>query len=208
MDITSPFKSEVLRPFTTWVIPGSIAVAPYILVLGFYLPQVTAFWNTHPSAAVGVIVICALAAGLILENIGASIESGWWDTILQGKDESHLRNWDRYLKLRIKDEFVAQRYLKTRVMQLKFELSMAPALLLFWIGLLWLNYLYQMWQQPGVIFVSALLFLGILYLLRESYVSSRVLSGLRELILAAVEEESTKREKESAERVAQEGVTY
>jgi hypothetical protein len=190
VDLTAPFKTEVLRPITTLVVPGSIAVAPYILVLGFYIPAAARFWETHGGAAAVVITICVLAAGLILENIGASIEVMLWDTVLQSKDATHLPNWDRYLELEMKDELIAQRYLESLVMRMKFELSMAPALLVFWVGLTWLNYLYTLWSVPGSILTSALLALGAVYFLRCSYISARVLSHVRKLILEAAKDDT------------------
>lgn len=193
MDLTAPFKDEVLRPITTWVIPGSIAIAPYILILGSYVPRVMHFWDAHEAAGTAVITICVLTAGLILDNVGASIESNWWDRLLVTKYSNHLNDWDRYLKLRIKDEIVAQRYLKDFVMRMKFELSMAPALLLFWGGLMWLNALYAIWEPRGVLFMSGLLVGGALYFLRASYVSARVLSRVRTSILEAIAEEKDAR---------------
>ena len=190
MDITAPFKSEVLRPITTWVIPGSIAIAPYVLVLAFHVPQVASFLKASPSAAAAVITICVLSAGLILDNFGSSIESGWWDRLLQRRYPNHLNDWHRYLKLRINDEIIAHRYLKTILMRMKFELSMAPALLIFWIGLSWLNWIYGIWLVRGFVFITILIFAGVLYFLRSSYTSARVLSRLRAAILDVIDGET------------------
>ena len=190
MDITAPFKSEVLRPITTWVIPGSIAIAPYVLVLAFHVPQVASFLKASPSASAAVITICVLSAGLVLDNFGSSIESGLWDRLLQRKYPNHLSDWDRYLKLRIKDEIIAHRYLKSILMRMKFELSMAPALLIFWVGLSWVNWIYGIWLVRGTIFITVLILSGVLYFLRSSYTSARVLSRVRASILEAIDDET------------------
>jgi hypothetical protein len=100
MDITSPFKTEVLRPFTTWVIPGSFAIGPYLIIVSYYAPAVAKFWDTNPSAAIAVITIATLAAGLVLESFGESIETVFWDRILQRKYGDHNEKWEAYLKLR------------------------------------------------------------------------------------------------------------
>ena len=70
MDITSPFKSEIFRPLVTLVIPGAVALAPYILVVAYYFPEVVIFWNEHPSAFVAILVVSVVTTGLILENLG------------------------------------------------------------------------------------------------------------------------------------------
>lgn len=186
MDITAPFKSEVLRPITTWVIPGAIALGPYVLILGFYVPPVRQFWETHPSASIAVITLFVLTVGMILENVGATIETVAWDQLVQRKYSDHLNNWNRYLKLRLKDEIIGHRYLKTLVLRMKFELSMAPALFVFWCGIIWVNALFHVWLVPGVVFISALLLAGSVYFLRSSYTSVRVLSEVRALILEAI----------------------
>jgi hypothetical protein len=191
MDVTAPFKSEVLRPITTWVIPGFVAIAPYVVVVGFYVPEAKRFCEAHPSAATVFMLICVLAAGLILENFGASIETALWDRLLDRKYANHLENWDRYLKLRLRDEIIAQRYLKTLVPRMKFELSMAPALFIFWLGLLWLNLIYRVWTVHGFTFLSALLVLGAFYFLRTSYTSAKVLSRIRGLILECIAEDQS-----------------
>lgn len=190
MDLTSPFKSEVLRPITTWVIPGSIAIGPYLLIVAFYVPAFDHFLGARDAVAGALVTICVLAAGLILDNIGSSIEANWWDPLLVKKYPNHLEDWDRYLKLRINDEIVAARYLKTHVMQMKFELSMAPALMAFWVGLLWLDYIYKIWFVSGTLAACVILAIGTAYFLVESYNSARVLSRTRVSILESVEAES------------------
>ena len=190
MDLTSPFKSEVLRPITTWVIPGSIAIGPYLLITAYYVPSVGNFLRTEPSAAAAVVAICVVAAGLILDNFGSSIEASWWDPLLVKRYPNHLSDWDRYLKLRIKDEIVAARYLRDHLLRMKFELSMAPALMLFWMGLLWLNYIYRIWFARGTVLISVILAIGDVYFLYSSFHSARVLSRVRASILEAVEEEA------------------
>ncbi len=66
---------------------------------------------------------------------------------------------------------------------------MAPALLISWLGLLWVNYIYNVWLVRGLLFVSALLVAGVIYFLRSSYNSARVLSRVRVSILQAIADE-------------------
>lgn len=186
MDLTAPFKTEVLRPVTTLIVPGTIAVGPFVLILGDYVPAIANFWNDHPSAFSVLIVLAILAAGFIIDDLGAEIEVLAWDRLLCKNDKSHNKNWSEYLKLQLNDELVGQRYLRTKFTQLKFELAMGPSLVIFWAGLLWLQVLHKMWSAIGFALVTLLLFMGAGYLLWESWRTAQVLSKTRKLILEAV----------------------
>ena|SRR6185436_13948221 len=186
MDLTAPFKPEFLRPITTLIVPGTIAVGPFVLVLGDYVAPVANFWDDHTTAFAVLLAISVLAAGFIIEDVGANIEFYLWDKELNKKNPTHLINWNEYLKLRIDNELVGERYLDAKVTQLKFELSMAPALIIFWSGLLWLQVLHPMWSIIGFILVTLLLFTSAVYLLWESWQTAKVLSKTRALIIEAI----------------------
>ena len=188
MDLTAPFKTEVLRPITTLIVPGTIAVGPFVLILEDYVAPVARFMAEHASAFAVLLVISVLAAGFIIDDLGAAIESRIWDPLLEKRDPSHTRNWHAYLKLQINDELVGQRYLRTKVTQLKFELAMAPALMIFWIGLAWLQVIHGLWSRLGFVVVTLLILAGAGYLLWESFKTARVLSRTRALILEAITE--------------------
>lgn len=97
-----------------------------------------------------------------------------------------------YLKSETKDEIVGQRYLRTILVRMKFELSMAPALLFLWFGLLWMNLLYKVRPFGGFILVTCFLFILTAYLLIESYWSAKNIAKTRRLIVEAIEEKSTR----------------
>jgi hypothetical protein len=188
MDVTSAFKSEVFRPLVTLVIPGAIAKAPFILVAAYYFPQVIVFWNEHPSAFVAIVVISVLAVGLVLENLGSFIEWNVFDELLDQRDPEHKANWERYLKLRLYDEIIGQRYLRQSLIRMKFELSMAPALFFFFCGLLWTNRLYHLWRTSRFIWLSLVILIIIALMLFEAYRSARNLARTRALIIDATNE--------------------
>jgi hypothetical protein len=186
MDLSTPLKTDVLRPLVTLVVPGIIAVGPFALVLGDYVPPVAQFWNDHPNAFAVLLAIAVLAAGFVIEDIGASIENYCWDRLMSRGDSTHLANWNEYLKLRMDKDLVGQQYLETRVTVLKFELAMAPALMIFWLGLLWLQADHAMWSTSGFLMVTLLLFAGSGYFFWESWQTANLLSRTRALILDAV----------------------
>ena len=189
MDLTDPLKPEVLRPIITLVVPGTIAVGPYVLVLGEYLPGVANFWTVHPTAFTVLLVMVVLAAGFVIDDISSFIESEVWDRWLDNKVPrgEHKKNWDAYLKLELDDQLIGQRYLRTRLTQMKFELAMAVALPIFWSGLLWLQLLHSMWSRSGFIVVSVALLGGAALFLWTSWESAKLLSSTRKRILEAFE---------------------
>jgi hypothetical protein len=188
MDLAAPFKAEVLRPLITLAVPGTISTAPYVVILGHYVPPVEAFWTGHPNAFAVLIALVVLAAGFIIDDIGANIEAHVFDSILTRRSPAHSTNWAKYLKLQINDELVGQRYLRHKVTQLKFELAMVAALPIFWIGLMWLNGIYSMWAFRGMFLVTLVIAAASAYLLFESWQTAGVLSNTRALILAAIDE--------------------
>ena len=185
MDFVETFKSEVFRPVVTLVIPGAVAIGPYIIVTGSYVPRVRVFWDEHPSAFVAIVTIFGIAAGLILEDLGAEIEI-LWDSLISRNDPQHNETWKEYLKLELKDEIIGQRYLRIILTWLKFELAMFPALVIFWGGLLWINCLFHVWTAVGFILLSIFI-LGVAgYLLYSSYETAKNLGEKRKLIIEAV----------------------
>lgn len=116
----------------------------------------------------------------------AYIERDFWDSKLAKDNEDHSDHWEQYLKLRLNDEIVGQRYLRTLLTRMKFELAMVPAFFFFWCGLLWLNRLYELWRPSRFALLTGVLLILTIYLLLESYRSASVMSQTRTLIIEAV----------------------
>ena len=178
MDLGAPFRSEVFRPLVTLVIPGTVAIAPYVLLLRARYGAVRQFWNDHTSTSVAVLGLAAVTIGLILEGVGAQIESRW-DRRLTANDKSHDENWWRYLRLTLPLEPIGQRYLRTVTLAMKFEFAMAVALIVALAGTIWLNEAAPFVSRGGMFGtgVGVLLLTG--YLLYESWCSAKVLGRVR-----------------------------
>ena len=196
MDIDSAFKSEVFRPIVTLAVPGSIVIGPYILIVKFYFPSVNAFWNDHSSAFVAIVAVVVLAVGLILENLGSMIECDVLDEMIERKDNVHRSKWNEYLKLEVKDEIIGQRYLRTILTRMKFELSMIPALFFFWCGLLWMNRLNGIWRTSRFILMSGIIFILMAVMFLEAYRSAKNTAKTRALIIEAVKARPPTQKKE------------
>jgi hypothetical protein len=137
MDLDKAVGNEVFKPLVSIVIPGAVAIAPYVLLAEHYISGTSVFWKAHDAAFVSIVVALAIAIGLMLEDLGGLIEFEIIDRLLDKKTKKHKANWKKYLQLKTKDEYVGQRYIRTVVTRLKFELSMAPALILLGIGIQW-----------------------------------------------------------------------
>ena len=82
-------------------------------------------------------LLVVLTAGLIVEELGARIESHF-DQVVKHRAgyERHLEEWFDYLRLAFEREPIGHRYLRTLVLRLKFELGMAVASVPFAFGAL------------------------------------------------------------------------
>jgi len=185
MDFSSTLKNEIFRPLTTIVVPGSVAIAPFVLLLGHYVPGVRVFWQLNAYGFGFILLISILASGLVLEDFGSRIEVVW-DYFLEKKYPGRRENWREYLTLKVQDEYIGQRFLRTIFTRFKFELSMGPAVIAFTVGLIWLNNIYSFWQGCNMFFIAVLLFGFSIYILRESYDSADQLGDLHKRIVAAV----------------------
>src|SRR5690242_18241886 len=102
MDFPSAVKTDALRPVATIVAPGAVALSPYIVVLGHYVPVVTRFWTEHATAFGLIAALGILITGFVFDELGALIEVRW-DELLKERDKDHGIVWRVYLQLRLKD---------------------------------------------------------------------------------------------------------
>ena len=186
MDTLDAFKSEIFRPLTTLVVPGSVAAAPYVIIAVDANASFATFWSEHPNYFIAILGVVILAAGFVLDDLGARLESAW-DKLLEAKTRRQNTDWAAYLcKEFDKDrEPIGQHYIRTIVIRFKFELSFGIALIFNWLGLLWIELLFKPkpWAPCSFALFSFFLLLPITYLLWESYASARLLADTRHILL-------------------------
>ena len=183
MDFASAVKNDAFAPILTYVVPGAVATAPYFLVAASYFDPVVQFGSAHPAAFTLAVTVIVLLAGALLEEFGQRLEL-LWDRFIE------TPNWVPYLKLRLKDEIIAQRYLRRVVVRMKFELSMVFAVPLLATGLAWLNSLHSLWSAYAFGWTAVVLIGLFIYLSWESWESAGLLHRTRQIIIDAVEAES------------------
>jgi len=188
MDVTNLFKREILRPFLTLAVPGSTATAPSLLVVFYYYPNLFVFWEKHSGFMLTLFILLAMGVGVILDNFSARIEKVFWDDLLDKKHvkdpestRQHSLEWKAYLGLEYNEKSIAENYLETILLKLKFELGLGFGLFFGWSGLLWYQVIADEWVYWKFCITS--LFLLVIYLFFESYSSSDVLGDIRHSIL-------------------------
>lgn len=120
--------------------------------------------------------------GLILENWGSRLET-LWDRCLS-KNGDHRQTWDAYLSLKLKDEIVGQRYLRTVLLRMKFELAMVPGLACGMAGFLWLNRVQRFWPfRERWLWIGGFIF--VVYFAWESFDSAKLMGATRRIVVLA-----------------------
>jgi len=187
LDPTSALRPDSFRYLALIVVPGAIGVGPYVFVAAEFLEALRPFWNEHSFAFAGVVGVAVIALGFILEDIGSRIEAGIIDPALRHEFPSLSLTWERYLQLQIGDEYIGQRYLRGVVLRMKFELSLAPALLVCGMGLMWLAALRTDMSGAHVGALASFLFLMAFGAVTEAESSARILARTRELLVDAAD---------------------
>jgi hypothetical protein len=187
MDLLDAFKSEVFKPLATLVVPGAVAVSPYLVLAVHENPDFTAFWTEHPNYVAGMVAIAALAAGFILEDLGSRLESGVWDELIEMRTGVHAIDWHRYMAKEYEKDRqpVGQDFLLTMLTRLKFELSFAFAIVIAWIGVTLMEFIFtpRPWKFSSFVLCSFIVLVGAACLFVESYGSAWALAEVRHMLV-------------------------
>jgi len=182
MDFLSFVKNEFFRPLVTLIIPGAIAFSTWAALILQRQPSIAEFAIKNDGLIISIFLAISLTVGLLLEDLGACVEIMCDKQLYKSRPDAKDR-WEEYLKLEIKDELVGQRYLRTLLIRLKFELSILPAFLFSYLGLFCLNYSGNYWSSSALLGIGGILLILILYLSYEIWNSVVNLDDVRRLIL-------------------------
>ena len=123
--------TTLTRSLLVVLIPGSIAVAPWLLALVQHTSATLGLDQYRPLSYV-LLFACAAVAGSVFEGLGTFVEVHW-----DKKREATYavrENWFKYLSRTFDNEPVGYRYLSRRATTLYFELSMMFAVPIFAVG--------------------------------------------------------------------------
>ena len=168
---------ESLQPLIMLITPGATAVIPYVLMVVTGNDKIASFLDKHEFMFGTLVVLLAVAAGLILEDFGSLIESRIWDK-LQEDTTKNEAVWWKYLRTAFEVEPMGQRYLRTILLRMKFELSFSLSLIPLFIGLVILNGRFSLLSGRSMKLVGLIVIVLAAYLLWESYQSASLLKRL------------------------------
>lgn len=167
MDPVSAFKSEIFRPIASIVLPGMLAIGPLVIVLGNAAPEVQELYSHQPLVFIALLTAASTVVGMLLENLGSSIERG----IDRCMEVEYLPGvsavWRLYLGTSCSDTY-ARKYLGSLITRLKFINSMIPAVYIFGFGLWALHFQLARWSTNSMIVLSIFIFIISAWLFRTS----------------------------------------
>ncbi len=191
MDPVSGLKAEVLRPLVAVLIPGLFASAPYVAIACLRYSTVERILGS-PLGGFLICLVVGIFVGMIMENLGSRLEHEIWSPKIKKLEPWKVSTpeldlqWRQYLQLNIKDEIVGQRYLKTILTRLKFELAMVPSIFCFAIGVV----IYDLYTgtEKCIVVLAVLGIAAVLmaYFIWEARESIQLLASIRKDIIDAV----------------------
>lgn len=125
------FPPDLSRTFLTLVVPGIVALAPWVLLSGLHTSATSAF-ERFPALAHVVYFAGVAVVGSLCNGVGTFIEA-WFDK-RRDVELGVTEHWYDYLSRPIAKEPVGYRYVGRLFTALSFELSMCIASPFFVLG--------------------------------------------------------------------------
>jgi len=147
--------TNITRSTLTVLVPGMIAIAPWLLALVQHTDATLGF-KDYPTLAHAALFSSVIVAGVLCEGLGTWLES-FWDKSRESEFEVS-EHWYAYLSRSFESEPVGYRYLSRLATAMYFELSMFFAAPSFIIGAGVLSYLRfpeLIWLEIGATFILA-----------------------------------------------------
>jgi hypothetical protein len=183
MDLLGGAKPEILRTTLIYLLPGVIIAAPAVFIVGHYQPELFGFADDHPTLSTVLSFFVAAALGMVAYDIGSHIEADYIDRRLIKSDKEFQGNWQKYLRVVYPERSVAQSYIHSHVLNLKFELGMAASfpLCLFLSFIAW--YVRPDFPMKWLIIEAVALSLGTWFFFYEAMLTAHVLAKTRHELL-------------------------
>jgi hypothetical protein len=179
---------DVLNPaftddhFVVWLIPGSIALLPWVFVLHHYV-SLSRAWRDHEWILGIGFLLAASGLGALVESFGGWIESENYDKRLETAREGHTDEWYEYLVTAIPADLVVHRYVRHRVRLMKFEISVGIASPAALVACWWLRGLDLAFSWPGLVVLTILVGALCRYLFWDAFKIAEILSDIRMRLL-------------------------
>jgi hypothetical protein len=178
-ELTAALQSEVFHPIATLVVPGFFAISTSAVAVSQRFPIISKLAEQHSGVATTTAILIALTCGLVSEDLGGRLEQFFDQRLTKEVGyEGHIEEWFKYLRIAFDKEPVGQRYLRTLVLRLKFELGMTIASVPFAVGALCLRA--PCWWRIGIFWFALIAFA---FFWVEAKSSNKALSELRRELL-------------------------
>lgn len=186
MDKLTSLNLTFDRVVIQFIIPGLVALLPYLVLL-FHEKSEFEEYLLNEGKTLLIVSICflALIIGIMLENLGSRIEVYIYDTWQKKEHTNYMDVWYAYLTIAFEKEPVGQRYLRNILFRMKFEVSMACALLIMAGGLFALNSRNDLFESHfwRCVVIYILPITISFWLLFEGWQSSQILHKVRSLLV-------------------------
>jgi hypothetical protein len=182
MDLTSSVRTDALPALGSLLVPGALAAAPYIALAWGEPHNLKAFVAAQEAASTAAGFLVIAASGFLIESIGSYVEY----YVIDWRHEDRagmLDRWRRFLRVAWTTEPIGQRYLRRILTVFKFELNLLVATVATLPGL-WALWHYGLLTPRQAITLQVLAVGLILYLLRATFDSSKLLDELRAELVA------------------------
>jgi len=129
--------TSLTRSTTTILVPGIVALTPWVLALVQHTSATLGF-KDYPTIAHTIFLAAVIVVGTLCEGLGTFLEASWD----KGRESEFQvqENWYAYLARCVDREPVGYRYLSRLVTAMYFELSMLFAVPSFVVGCAYLAY--------------------------------------------------------------------
>lgn len=161
-----------------------MAVFPFVVLLNGHFPDLETYRDSHEAVYFTVVSLFTVGVGVFISDLGSFIELAI-DSRLSKKFPEMQDEWEAYLRktYNSNSEPVGQRYLRAVLLHLKFELSLAIALIPYYIGMVLVNDQRGWFSCSFITGLGIILFLFFCFLLYSAYTFSRLLLRIRKNLL-------------------------
>ena len=176
LKIPEQFDSRFVRVLAGVIVPGAVALVPWLFVATAWYPAVGEWLFKNQALSNATLLLLVFCIGMVCENLGSRVEFR-----LDKQHGAQDKAWSEYLT-QPRDQLVGHGYISSLVTRLKFELGMFVALIAAIPGVAILSIYFAALPADAASVLLVLAVGGISYFLYEANSSVRSLAQTRRLM--------------------------
>lgn len=110
-ELFAAFNADFFRALATLIIPGTIAISSWTVELMLRFASLKELVSNNHIETAFVLFVLVVFVGLVIEDIGSSIEAFMDGRADDATDGQHTRDWYCYLKTAFVCEAIGRRYI-------------------------------------------------------------------------------------------------